>query len=154
LIETNAISNEVIKWGQTAKVDLVNRTLAAKLANDLGIKLIGLTGTHDGIIGAMAGVGLRASGNDGRFVSLGSVDIRSTIGIHSVKEIKSLIGIEKAITVDGIEVDESAKICFDNGWLRPVLKYGQVTIVLNKIEGNGEYSYELANKDYIKSISN
>jgi hypothetical protein len=154
MIETKAVPNEVIKWGQTAKVDLVNRTLAAKLANDLGIKLIGLTGTQDGIIGAMAGVGLRASGNDGRFVSLGGVDIRGVTGVHTVKEIKSLIGIEKVVTLDGSETEESTKICFTNGWLRPALKNGLVTIVLNKIEGNGEYSYELASKDYIKSISN
>jgi len=154
MIKQSSVPQSIVSWGLKAKVDLVNKTLAANLAQKEGVQLIGLTGTHDGIIGAMAGVGLRASGNDGRFVSLPQADIRSITGSHKLGDAKRNIGFEKAVTIQGHEVDDSAFVCFDGGWLRPVLKNGDITIVLNKTEKNGKSIYELASKDFIKSISN
>jgi hypothetical protein len=43
---------------------------AFRLAKDVSISLRGLGGTSGGVIGALGSVGLRASGNNGRFIDL------------------------------------------------------------------------------------
>lgn len=43
------------------------------LARNLSIRLKGFGGTEEGVIGAMAGLGLAASNNDGRFVQAGQI---------------------------------------------------------------------------------
>ncbi|HOP03092.1 MAG TPA: hypothetical protein PL017_03615 [Tenuifilaceae bacterium] len=153
MVEREKVPQSVIEWGKLAKTDLVNRGMAENLAKAEGIRLIGLTGTHDGIIGAMAGVGLRAWGNDGRFISLKGKDIRTISGVNSIANLKKLVEIHRAITPEGFEIDEETHIDL-NGWMRPVLKDGLITIVLNKTTNNEQFQYQLADKEYIKSISN
>lgn len=154
MVEEDAVPSAIVEWGYRAKTVFVNKKLAADLAQSHNISLIGLTGTHDGIIGALAAVGLRASGNDGRFVSLRGTDIRCIEGIHTLNELKEILEIHEAITTDGKRVNHDAPICFDGGWFRPVHKDGLITIVLNNSFSNDHNIYKLADKDYIKSISN
>ncbi len=154
MIEISKISPSVIEWGFRVKTELVGQAQAHEVAQKNELKLIGLTGNHDGIIGALAGVGLRASGNDGRFVSLSGVDIRTIEGVHSVKSLKEMIQIHQAITKEGHLIDDGARICLEGGWLRPVLKNGLITIIANNITTNGNNIYQLTDKEYIKSISN
>lgn len=153
MIDKNLVSENIINWGNSAKVDFLNKRLALNLANAENIPLVGLTGTHDGIIGAMAGIGLRAAGNDGRFVLLKGQDIRTINGVKNISVLKDLVEVDRAVTIDGELVDEKIPINLD-GWLRPVLKDGLITVVLKKTYNNNEYQYELADKEYIKSISN
>lgn len=51
--------------------ELVTQREARRLAGQHGICLEGLGGTEDGVIGALAAVGLAAEGNDGRVVQIG-----------------------------------------------------------------------------------
>jgi len=153
MIEAEKVSQQVINWGLTAKSDLVDKGMAFKLAKTENIQLIGLTGTHDGVIGSMAGVGLRASGNDGRFISLKGQNIRTLNGVKSISELKELVEIHRAITTEGEEVGDDTTINLD-GWMRPVLKDGLVTVVINKTKKNEQFHFELADKEYVKSISN
>ncbi len=152
MVELDMIPDSIIKWGLKAKKDLVKQVDAFKLAKKENIRLIGLTGNHDGVIGSMAAVGLRASGNDGRFVGLKGTEVRTIIGIKTPAEIKKLVLLHKVITPDGELIDENSPILLE-GWLRPVHRNGLITLIVNKIDNNEEYSYQLAAKDYIKSIS-
>lgn len=154
MVEKDDVPLAIVDWGYRAKTELVNKKLAADLAQAHNISLIGLTGTHDGIIGALAAVGLRSSGNDGRFVSLRGTDIRCIEGIHTLNELKEILEIHEAITTEGERVNHDASICFDGGWFRPVHKDGLITIVLNNSNSYDHNIYKLADKDYIKSISN
>ncbi len=54
-------------FGRSAKHTVCTKDAAYSLAKELGIHLSEHGGTGDGIIGAIAGVGLRMSGNDGRY---------------------------------------------------------------------------------------
>jgi len=152
MIEMNKVPAAVIKWGIKAKHDLVKQVDAFKLAKKEKIRLVGLTGNHDGVIGSMAAVGLRASGNDGRFVSLRGMDVRLINGIKSPAEIKKLVHLHRVLTSEGAIIDEDSTLSLD-GWLRPVHRDGLITLIVNKIDNNEEYSYQLASKEYIKSIS-
>jgi len=57
----------LIAYGFSAKQEVLNKDYAYSLAAELGVHLSEHGGTGDGVIGALAGTGLRLSGNDGRF---------------------------------------------------------------------------------------
>lgn len=57
----------LIDFGKRAKKEILTKEQAYELADSLNIHLSEHGGTGQGIIGAMAGVGLRLSGNDGEF---------------------------------------------------------------------------------------
>ena len=54
-------------FGRRAKSEVLEKSAAYAIANDLGIHLSEHGGDGQGIVGALAGVGLRLTGNDGRF---------------------------------------------------------------------------------------
>jgi hypothetical protein len=61
----------VSAFGRRCQCALVRQSEARDLAQWCGMHLEGLGGTEDGVIGALAAVGLVAEGNDGRVVHLG-----------------------------------------------------------------------------------
>lgn len=69
--DLSLITPEVIRFGQDAKQSVLTRNRAKDIAKEAGTALFDLGGTGDGIIGALAGLGLAASGNDGRYVFRG-----------------------------------------------------------------------------------
>lgn len=152
MVEIDKVPTSIIEWGLTAKRDLVKQADALNLAKKEKIRLIGLTGNHDGVIGSMAAVGLRASGNDGRFVGLKGTDVRLITGIKTPAEIKKLVHLHRIITDEGEPVDDSSLLSLE-GWLRPIHRNGLITLIVKKIDNNEEYSYQLTDKEYIKSIS-
>ncbi len=85
------IPSDVMKWGWAATREVLTKDRAVTLAKAHGICLLHLGGDGEGIIGALASVGLRADGNEGWFHDLPGlrmlgefVDIRdlTQIGIH------------------------------------------------------------------------
>lgn len=152
MVEADKVPESIVKWGLKAKRDLLKQVDAHELAKKENIKLIGLTGNHDGVIGSMAAVGLRASGNDGRFVGLRGTEVRTINGVKTPAELKKLVHLHEIVTPEGEPVDEHSRISLE-GWLRPVHRDGLITLIVNKIDNNEEYDYQLANKEYIKGIS-
>jgi hypothetical protein len=69
---TERVPPEVIELGARCQREVVTQEEARRLAREHAIHLEGIGGTEDGVIGALAGVGLAATGNDGRVVHLGS----------------------------------------------------------------------------------
>jgi hypothetical protein len=61
-------SESVQRFGRRCQREIVTQQEARQLAASEGILLLGLGGTEDGVIGALAAVGLAAQGNDGRVV--------------------------------------------------------------------------------------
>lgn len=57
----------LISFGNDAKCTVLNKGLAYGLAGELGVHLSEHGGTGDGVVGALAGVGLRMGGEDGRY---------------------------------------------------------------------------------------
>jgi hypothetical protein len=58
---------KLIAFGEKAKKKVLTKADAYGLAKELSIHLSEHGGTGDGVIGALAGTGLRLTGNDGRF---------------------------------------------------------------------------------------
>jgi hypothetical protein len=65
------VPEEIIHFGRRCQNEVVDQAEARTLAARHGIHLKGLGGTEDGVIGALAAVGLVAAGNDGRVVHIG-----------------------------------------------------------------------------------
>lgn len=61
----------VTEFGLRSKTELVSQREAHRVARRCELYLEGLGGTCDGVIGALAAVGLAATGSDGRVVQLG-----------------------------------------------------------------------------------
>jgi hypothetical protein len=69
-IATN-VPRSIVEWGLRCQRELVDQRMAHELAAQHGLYLAGLAGTRDGVIGALAAVGLFETGDDGRIVYVG-----------------------------------------------------------------------------------
>ena len=98
-----AIGSDLCLFGFSAKKSVVTQDQARALAREAGILLEGLGGTEDGVIGALAGIGLAASGNDGRFVQKGT-----TRDLHGSQTIAAILasGVDRVETRDGAAIGE------------------------------------------------
>ncbi len=69
MVKYDDVGNNVdlVSFGHRAKIEVLNKGMAYRLAKKCGVHLSEHGGTGDGVIGALAGIGLRLSGNDGRF---------------------------------------------------------------------------------------
>jgi hypothetical protein len=80
----------VTEFGLRCKGEVVTQEEARAVARSAGCHLEGLGGTEQGIIGALAAVGLVAGGADGRVVQLASWPYPDDFsGPHSVAEIRA-----------------------------------------------------------------
>ena len=79
------VPTAISTFGRRAKGELVNQASARSLATEYDIDLLGLGGTEDGVIGALAAVGLAASGDDGRYVMVGRS--RELGGLQPISEL-------------------------------------------------------------------
>lgn len=89
--------------------------------------------TGQGVIGAMAGVGLRVTGNDGRFIGLAG--IRKLEGVLSVGRILADSGVKRVETFSGEALQED-ELVDTQGWVRPLLRHDRPVFVVKR---NGTY---------------
>ena len=125
----------IAAFGRRAQCEVVTRATAESLAQEAGIRLTGLGGTCDDVIGALAAVGLRSTGDDGRFIELGAV--RDIEGLASVRQIRNA-GVARVVDVAGNELDSREKVETMN-WVRPDLRGGEPVMTVersNSCEGH------------------
>jgi tRNA(Ile2) C34 agmatinyltransferase TiaS len=99
------VAQAVTDFGQRAKTELVTQSEARRLAASQQILLEGLGGTQDGVIGALAAVGLAASGEDGRYLLVGST--RELSGQQPVSAVIEA-GIVAVYTMEGSPVSQGS----------------------------------------------
>ncbi len=155
IVERNKVSEEIIKWGIDAKSIVLKMKDAIENAKRNEIYLEGLTGTKDGIIGALAAVGLRTGGNDGRFIWLNSKKNLRDIeyGIYDVEELVNKAGINIVQPI-GKEVVNLKDKVYLNEWARPVLRNNSSVLLVEKIKNNNSYEWKCATKEFVKGVSN
>jgi len=153
VIDSEKLDKDILSWGSRAKEEVLEISDARSQAIQKGIFLEGLTGTGGGIIGALAAVGLRSGGNDGRFIWMRGKDLRELQGIFNFWEIKSLVPIDSIQTEYGNEISPESRVNFGQ-WVRPVLKNNKIVIIVEPSKEIHSYEWEVASKDIIKKISN
>jgi hypothetical protein len=77
-----AVPLAVVEFGRRAQRELVSQDEARRLAAAHDLLLEGLGGDENGVIGALAAVGLAASGEDGRYVLVGR--LRDLTGLQPI----------------------------------------------------------------------
>jgi hypothetical protein len=133
LCEERQMNPEIIEFGYLAVRQVVEKETATSLAARHNIILKEFGGSGDGVIGALAAVGLRAGGNDGRLV-----DLR---GIHDIKGIVTVKDILKQTDIDRVVVSASGTRLADNekidsqDRIRPTLVDGKPVL---KVEWKNE----------------
>lgn len=137
---------DVRAFGVRAKQEVLRKTDAEHLAAAKSIRLEGLTGTGGGIIGALAGVGLHAAGEDGRFLWM--PNLRDLSGRIPVAELMERTGIGAVRTMDGKTI--AAHEIVDVGtWQRPVLRGGQAVLLVEEDQDG----WHCLAKETIKQLS-
>ena len=135
-------------FGQRAKREVLTMDQARDCAHREGLTLEGLTGTGGGIIGALAAVGLRAGGDDGRFLWLKG--IREISGTYTVKELQQLIPIDAVQTSEGATIPPDDRVELGL-WIRPLLKAGRAVLL---VEPDDEPQlWRVMEKERVKQLS-
>jgi hypothetical protein len=124
LCVTRSVPQAVADFGRRSQRELVTQREARALAAQYGIALRGLGGDEDGVIGALAAVGLAATGNDGRYVLVGHS--RELTGLQPVAALLAA-GIAAVQTGDGHPVT-SGMILTDK--LRPARRGSRAVAVV------------------------
>jgi tRNA(Ile2) C34 agmatinyltransferase TiaS len=116
----------ITAFGRRVQQTVVSQGEARALAETHGIPLLGLGGDESGVIGALAAVGLAASGDDGRYVLVGRS--RELQGELTVPQILGA-GIVAVQTLDGQPVRDGL-IAVDR--LRPARRNGRPVLVVER----------------------
>lgn len=126
----NQVPDPLLSFGLRAKSSVVTQDEARHLARQAGITLEGLGGTNGGIIGALAGVGLAASRNDGRFVVRGC-----TRDLKGCQTVATLLGggVDSVMTADGIHVTEG--VVEIRKFPKPALRQGRAVLFVEDAGG-------------------
>ena len=119
-----AVPTAVSDFGRRAQRELVSQAEARALAGEYGILLQGLGGDEDGVIGALAAVGLAATGEDGRYVLVGGS--RELTGLQPVSALLAA-GMVAVQTQDGQPVTEGL---IETEKLRPARRGGRPIAVV------------------------
>jgi hypothetical protein len=152
IVPYTLVSERIVNWGHRAKREILTQDEANLLAKEENIYLEGFLGTKGGIIGALAGVGLRKSGNDGRLFWLSGKELREFNGVYTCAELFNTSNFDEIISMNGHKVNSNDRI-FVNDWLRPVMKNHKITVIVEPQLNETEYGWKSASKEFIKSIS-
>ncbi|MEJ2600475.1 MAG: hypothetical protein P8Z00_19220 [Anaerolineales bacterium] len=117
-IVAGEVPEAIIEFGRRVQNEVVTQSQARDLASTFDLRLQGLGGSEDGLIGALAAVGLAASGDDGRYLLVGK--IRELAGLQPVQALLSA-GVVAVKTLDGKPVDEGMVLADK---LRPARRAG------------------------------
>jgi len=154
MVKEVEVHAELVSWGQRAKREVLTKTEAREIAAKHAVYLEGLNGTHDGIIGALAAVGLRKYGDDGRFIWLKKKrELRElSCGFVDPAELRDNFGIQQILLKTGEVFSENEEI-FVHEWFRPILKNNRITLIVEKHIDDGKHFWKTASKDYIRAHS-
>ena len=145
------VPQEIVEHGKMAQEEFINKGQATKLASETGILLSEIGGSGEGIIGALAAVGLRASGNEGRYVQLrGIKDIK---GLVTVKKLLQATDIAAVIDEIGKPVD-SEEIIDSQDWIKPNVIGGRPILRIRlKDSENGHRIWETVEQKHKKQTA-
>lgn len=123
----------LIAYGKRAQKEVIRKQEAYDLAEKIGGTVLQeYGGTGIGVIGALAGVGLRLAGCDGTF--RGGKGGEFSGQTHSAAEWKSLLGIQQIITFDGKYLDDEDTVCCKDQ-MKLSMADGKKTLVVKEQDG-------------------
>lgn len=131
------VPQAVIDFGRLCQRQFVNQAMARELAAKYGIALQGLGGTEDGVIGALAAVGLMNTRDDGRVIFYGDSerDHYDISGVHPVNRLPEF-GVSEVRRLDNGELVVDGTVALGKR-LRPNYRQGKVVLFVSPGEFAG-----------------
>jgi tRNA(Ile2) C34 agmatinyltransferase TiaS len=124
------IPKSIQEFGRDAQRKVISKSEAMVVAREANIHLEELGGTGDGVIGALAGLGLCASGEDGRYIMLPNMrELRGPATVERLGE----IGIRVIVLDSGKKLEEGEVIMSDR--IRPSRISGEPILFVKEGEG-------------------
>jgi len=126
---------DLIAFGRRAKEEVLSKEDAYALARQSGVHLSEHGGSGQGVIGALAGAGLRIWGNDGRLKGCLSVAARS--GRISVAELRAHEDVDEVRSIDGSELSGSELVRLGDK-VKTVLLEGRAVLLIEPLAGSDD----------------
>ncbi|MGB6209907.1 hypothetical protein [Mycobacterium sp.] len=139
----------LVDFGRRAKREVLHTRQAWELADALGVHLSGHGGTQDGVLGALAAVGLHLSGDDGLFITLPGIDELPTEA--TIDDLRSRTAID--IARDATHRQPGPREVIELGdWVRPVLLEGRAVLLLEspREQPDGSRTWRTAPRSIVK----
>jgi len=146
------VANEaLIRFGRAAKRQISSKDQAYALARELNIHLSEHGGTGHGVIGALAGTGLRLSGNDGRY--RGWYHLGTPGDVVCVADLSKYPFIDRVVTQTGQALSPDTMVQVGSEKTKTVrLEFSRVVVVTeNKAGKNGGLPLRLLTKEEAKA---
>ncbi|BBY55556.1 hypothetical protein H7J07_10260 [Mycobacterium koreense] len=138
------------EFGRRAQQEVLATAAARRLAEEVGVHLSGHGGTEDGVLGALAAVGLHLSGGDGFFLDLPGLE---TLPAQAdIATVRSLTPID--VARDNSHSSPTAGEPIELGdWVRPVLLNNQAVLLLEKptVDHRGRRRWRTAARSVVKT---
>lgn len=123
--------SEIVEFGLSCTHEIETQDHARAVAARAGVTLLGLGGTNDGIIGALAAVGLSAYGWSGRFLEYGRLRrLPDPISVAALAE----AGIEAVAIDKKAQALDPRALIHTGGWLSPRLWGGRAVAPIEEKE--------------------
>ncbi|MEJ2760259.1 MAG: ABC transporter substrate-binding protein [Gammaproteobacteria bacterium] len=142
-------ARDVHWFGLEAQSRVLQRREAEEVAAGRDIHLEGLSGDHQGKIGALAAVGLHAGGNDGRFLWVRNIRelADQTVGLAELLENS---GVDMVMLLDNSPVNDLQSTVALGHWPRPIPVNGRAALLVEKDDG-GNANWKVVAKETIKA---
>jgi hypothetical protein len=127
-------ARRLIDFGHRAKQAVITKQEAYRLAETLGVHLSEHGGTGQGVVGALAGAGLRLSENDGRF--RGWYHLGREGDLCRVADLSAHTFIDTVQSETGAPLSPESMVRFGGDELKLVLKDGRQALLVTE-EGGG-----------------
>lgn len=133
LVPEDAVGDAIVDWGLRAASEVVSKAEAVDLATACSLRWAELGGTGDGIIGALAAVGLTRHGDAGRYLELagGLRDFGDSVAASALRA----RGITPISTSRNGEPIPANAVIATGGWLRPRMIGGRPVLFVEPGEG-------------------
>jgi hypothetical protein len=125
---------DLVDFGRRAKQEIVTKQEALDLAARLGVHLSEHGGTGHGVIGALAGVGLRLWGNDGRM--RGSLNSANPGQLLRVRELLDQPDVDAVRCLEG-DVVEDDDVVYIGEKPKTVLLDGASVLLVSAVKHEG-----------------
>ena len=121
LAEAMQVTREMVQFGRAAMTRILQMPEAYEVAEKACLELRGLGGDNLGVIGALGSVGLRADGNEGRYIDLpGLRELPDRVEAETFH----CMGIELHYRI-GQRHPQPTDFYETRGWVRPRLENGK-----------------------------
>lgn len=142
--------SRLFAFGCDAKRMRTTKAEAYALATSCGLHLSEHGGTGLGVIGALAGIGLRLHGNDGRFrgwLQPGPLQSHFTVG-----ELNKLPGVQEVITEEGFCLSHDTPVMLADEKVKTVLRNHRQVIVVKPLANGSSIPWRTCTKTEVKTF--